>query len=377
MLKKNMLIKGGELLDIKSGYRYDRKDILIENGIIKEIQNDINSDGYQVLNLNGQIVLPGFIDIHTHVYFGKTSLGIDPDIIGIHTGTTTVFDAGSSGADNFDDFYKNVISKSQTRVFSLINIARTGLKKDRYELADLNNLDIGALKDTVDRNRDYIKGIKARASKSAVGEMGIKPIEIAKKAASLVGLPLVVHIGHYPPHVEDVLNLLDRGDVITHCFHGKSNGLMNADGSIKYEAINAKKRGVLFDIGHGTESFNFNTAKRAIGNGFYPDIISTDIYLENYKGPVHSLAITMTKIMESGIGLEECVSKVTSVPADNFKLDKLGMLKEGYIGDLTIIHLDPKPIELVDSDKNVIHANKQIIVDYVVKDGQVTKLTAR
>ncbi|NPV44992.1 MAG: amidohydrolase/deacetylase family metallohydrolase [Firmicutes bacterium] len=369
---KRLLVKGGKLLDIQNGYRFDQKEIYIESGVIKDIGGDIRLEGEcEILELAGQIVTPGFIDIHTHVYPGKTNLGIEPDVVGINTGVTTVFDAGSAGAENFRDFYSDVILKSTTGVYSLINIALSGLERERYELADIKNIDVSALKEVVKNNREHIKGIKARASATAVGDMGLKPIEMAKKAADELGLPLMVHIGNYPPDIRDVLNLLDKGDIVTHCFHGKPNGLLDENGNIRKETERAISRGVMFDIGHGTSSFNYRTAKKAAQQGFYPDIISTDIYRQNYRGPVYSLAATLNKIMALGVGIEECIRKVTAVPAETFGLMGLGQLRAGYSGDLTVFYLKSGPVEFEDSDGNTFSGVEYIEVTHTVKNGRV------
>lgn len=373
-MSKKLIIKGGKLLDLHSGFKYESRDLLVEDGIIKKIGEDIEAEGAEYLKLNGEIITPGFIDVHTHVYTGNTSLGINADTVGVNTGTTTVFDAGSSGAANFQDFRSKVIEKSETRVIALLNVASQGLAAGLSELTDLKNIDFEAIKETVQKNQDIIKGIKARASASVVGQLGIKPIETAKDIAVRLGLPLVVHIGNYPPAIEDVLAIMQKGDVITHCYHGKPNGLLKADGSIKEETLRAIDRGVIFDVGHGTASFNFITAKRAMKQGFYPSSISTDIYIKNYKGPVHSLAVTMSKLLNLGLSLEECVTKVTTIPMESFKLKKIGAIKEGYFADFTIVNVKDAPVKYIDSDGNILEGNKAIEVVYSIRSGVVKRL---
>ncbi len=377
-MNKKLLLKGGKILDIVSGYNLEIKDVLVDNGIITQISDDIvPAEGFEIVHLNGHIVAPGFIDIHTHVYTGNTSLGIDPDIIGLQTGCTTVFDAGSAGAKNFERFYKEIISKSKTRVLSLLNLASPGLEQERYELANYENIDIEALKETVTKYKGEIVGIKARASASTVGDLGIEPIKIAKQVAVEVGLPLVVHIGNAPPTIEEVLSILGQGDVITHCFHGKSNGLLDEKGLLKKETQEAIKRGVLFDVGHGTSSFSFKTAEKALKQGFIPDIISTDIYLQNYNGPVYSLVKTLEKFMALGLSLGDCIKKVTAIPAQTFGLRDLGHLKEGYKGELTIFEVNHEDVCLMDSEGNTLKGNTTIKITHVVKDSVIIDVCNR
>ncbi|MGF7057818.1 amidohydrolase/deacetylase family metallohydrolase [Brassicibacter mesophilus] len=373
-MTNSILIKGGKLLDISSGYNFTRKDICINNGLITEIEDDISSvESINTIYLDDEIVAPGFIDIHTHVYKG-TALGVEPDEVGIKRGVTTIFDAGSSGPKNFEDFFSKNIKDSTTSVFSLLNIAYNGLENLRYELSDMNNIRVDKVKEIVNIRKDYIKGIKARASATTVGELGIKPIELAKKVASDLKLPLVVHIGNYPPYIDDVLDILDKGDVVTHCYHGKANGLLDEKGDLKKSTQNAIKRGVCFDIGHGTSSFNFNTAKKAISQGFYPDIISTDIYKDNINGPVYSLETTINKLIGLGIDIDSALSKVTAVPADIFKLQGYGRIEKGFLGDLTIFSIKDEVKILTDSDGNSIETNKHIKTSHVIKSGEIFEI---
>lgn len=373
-MTNSILIKGGKLLDISSGYNFTKKDICINNGLITEIEDDISPvENINTIYLDDEIVAPGFIDIHTHVYKG-TALGVEPDEVGIKRGVTTLFDAGSSGPKNFEDFFSKNIKDSTTSVFSLLNIAYNGLENLRYELSDMNNIRVDKVKEIVNMHKDYIKGIKARASATTVGELGIKPIELAKKVASDLKLPLVVHIGNYPPYIDDVLDILDKGDVVTHCYHGKANGLLDEKGDLKKSTQNAIKRGVCFDIGHGTSSFNFNTAKKAISQGFYPDIISTDIYKDNINGPVYSLETTINKLIGLGIDIDSALSKVTAVPADIFKLQGYGRIEKGFLGDLTIFSIKDEVKILTDSDGNSIETNKHIKTSHVIKSGEIFEI---
>lgn len=370
-MSNSILIKGGSLLDLSSGYIFTKKDICIEDGIITEIEDNINPvEGINTIYLDDETIAPGFIDIHTHIYRG-TALGVNPDDVGIKRGVTTLFDAGSSGPKNFHDFLDKNIDSSITSVFALLNISYNGLEELRYELADINNIRADEVKNAVDKYRYYIKGIKARASATTVGQLGVKPIELAKEIASNLELPLVVHIGNYPPNIDDVLGVMGNGDVITHCFHGKANGLLDEKGNLKKSTQKAIEKGVCFDIGHGTSSFNFNTAKKAISLGFYPDIISTDIYKDNINGPVYSLETTINKLIALGIDIGSAIRKVTTAPARLFKLQGYGKLEKGFCGDITIFSINEEKKILIDSDGNSIETNKLIKTSHVIKSGSL------
>lgn len=368
-MKNKLLVKGGRLIDPAGGYHGEVQDILIEDGYFTRIGPAlVQDDQTAVLKLDGQYVSPGFIDAHAHVYTA-VSLGVDADEVGVKTGTTTVVDAGSAGPANIEDFIERDIKRCKTRIFSAMHYAKTGLlNPPEADREDKYDLEMAAR--AYQKYRSHIVGIKARASKSCVGDLGIISIRAGKKLAKELAIPLIVHIGNMPPTVEAVLELMEAGDIITHAFHGKANNLF-ADGQMKPETRQARERGVLFDIGHGKESYNFNTGKIAMELGFYPDMISTDIHGLNYQGPVYSLSVTMDKMLAMGFELKDCIEKVTTNPAKYLHLDKLGSIRTGYHGDLTIFNLQDGAYQFTDSDGNHLDGHQSIQVDYTVIAGEV------
>ena len=364
----NLLIKGGKLLAPHNGYYYSKLDILLEDGMIKEIGENLNVPGAEILKLNGEIVTPGFIDIHTHCYKGESPIGTEADVIGVKRGSTTIFDAGTSGSLNYDDFKVNSIKKSKTHIYTFLNVSDWGLNT-LNELRDLKEINEDRILKKVEENNHNILGIKVRASGSVVGQNGIIPIKLGKKIAKKAKLPLMVHIGNYPPDVVDVINLLEKDDIVTHSYHGKKNGLFNEDGTLKIEVATAKKRGVKFDVGHGSESFSFDTFKVALKNDFIPDFISTDLYHKNMVKPVGSLLNVITKLMVCGMTLEECVNKVTYDVANFFNLNNIGELKRGSQGDLTILSVKDCNETLKDSYGNEQEIQKKLELRFVVVTG--------
>ncbi len=362
---RRLVIKNGKILSPQNGYLYDELDILIEAGIIKAVSKGFREEDTEVVDINGAIVSPGFMDIHVHCYPGESPIGTDADTIGINRGATVIFDAGTSGPMNFEDFYETTIKKAKTKIYAYLNISDYGLAT-LNELTDINGINGDRVLQVVNKYRDVIKGIKVRASGSVVGENGLKPLILGKKIAVSAGLPLVVHIGNYPPDVVEVLDLLDKDDIVTHAYHGKKNGLFNEDGSLKAQVISAKNRGVRFDVGHGSASFNFNSFKKALKNDLRPDFISTDIYHKNMIEPVGSILNVITKMIGEGLSLETCVTKVTSDVADFFNLDRLGEVKEGYIGDFTIFKVEDCNDIVIDSEGNEKNINKRLELQYVV-----------
>ncbi|MEG0166080.1 amidohydrolase/deacetylase family metallohydrolase [Anaerorhabdus sp.] len=333
-----------------------KKDILIENDMITKIEENIQENVDELIDATNCYVSPGFIDIHTHCY-PIGDLGLDPDILGIQRWTSTIVDAGTAGVGNFEDFYEHAIKKSKTRVFSLLNVSTQGLAA-KHELNDMSKINEKKIYEVVKQYPDVIIGLKARASQSVVQDLDIEPIRKATEIAHSIHIPLMIHIGNYPPHLEDVLNCMDQGDIVTHAYHGKvGNILSNNETAIIKEAIDARKRGVLFDIGHGSASFSSKTYKCAMNLGFDCDLISSDLHRENYEGPVYSLIDVVSKIINCGEYFVDAIDKVTKVPARHFGLDKLGEIKVGNYGDIFVFKMREVEEEVVDSmgDKILLH----------------------
>lgn len=358
---KSLLIKNGLLVSPVNGYERIQKDILIRDGKIAAIDEAIKPlDEDCVVDATGCIVTPGFIDIHTHCY-PDTFLGLSPDVLGIQRGSTTILDAGSSGADNYEDFRRRYVDKSKTKVFTLLNISREGLVRG-HELDAPEKVNVPALKSIAEKYSDNIVGLKARASASVVGEMGLAPIALAAKTAKELGKPLMVHVGNYPPTLTEVLELLGKNDIVTHAYHGKKGGILTEQGEIIPEAVDARRRGVLFDVGHGVASFSLRVFEKALAKGFDSDMISTDLHRENYEGPVYNLAAVASKIIGCGNTLEDAVRKCTSVPARHFGLEGLGELATGFTGDINIMEFDSCNETVADSIGDTITLTRKLVL---------------
>ena len=334
---KLLTIKNGRLLSPCNGLHGEAGDIVVKDGRIAEVGRDLEPQG-DIIDAEGRFVTPGFIDIHTHCY-PKAFLGLAPDVLGLDRGATSIVDAGSSGADNYDDFRANYIDTAQTKVFTLLNISREGLIRG-HELDDPAKVDVESAMACAQAHPDNIVGLKARARASVVGEQGLTPIAIAAETAHKLHKPLMVHVGNYPPALGEVIDLLDTGDIITHAYHGKPGGILNEDGTIIEQAVRGRQRGVRFDVGHGVASFAFKTFQRAMAAGFDCDSISSDLHVENWGGPVFDMATTLSKVIACGESFEDAISKCTSVPARYFGLAGLGEIAPGMIADFNIITLD-------------------------------------
>ena len=352
---------------------YEQAEIRIANGRIEAIEKILAPiEGEEIIRLPGMTLTPGWIDIHVHANPMDTVIGLDPDRVGILRGSPIVFDAGTVGSDQLDDYVEKMLASSKTDVKILLNISRIGLQR-LDEGSNPDWIDEDAIRKAVFKYPELIVGIKARASGSVVGDQGILPIRRAKAIAKELKLPLLVHIGNLPPKVEEVLELLENGDVITHCFHNKPNGLFDQEGQLVLSAQAAKDRGVLFDVGHGSASFSFEIAERALENGFLADFISTDLYEKNMDGPVVSLSNVMDKMIQLGMSVEDVIDRVTVAPAEAFELKGYGKLEIGGKARLTAYCRENKQTTWTDSVGVQREGKERFAKIWSIIDGEVTE----
>lgn len=342
----DLLIKNGKLIN------GDKIEIAIKDGVILDVKETLEGSAVQVLDLAGEHYLSaGWIDDHVHCYEKMTLYYDYPDEIGVKKGVTSVIDAGTTGAENITDFYQ-LAQQAKTNVYALVNISKWGIV-EQDELADLTKIQADLVRARLTELPEFIVGIKARMSKTVIGENGITPLELAKDIQKEnANLPLMIHIGSAPPELDEILDHLDQGDVLTHCFNGKPNGILDKEtDTIKDFVKAAYANGIVFDVGHGTDSFNFHVAEIALKEGIKAASISTDIYHRNREnGPVFDFATTLEKLRVVGYTWAEILEKVTAVPAKNFNLAKKGRLEAGYDADLTIF-------DLVDGEKTLTDSN--------------------
>jgi dihydroorotase len=358
------VIKNARLVDGRS------TDLLIESGIIKKIEENINSADLPVITLkDDQYISAGWIDMHTHCFKTETIYHDDCDVIGYQTGVTTVIDAGTTGADTLPLFYET-IQKKKTNVYAFINLCKKGIYQQN-ELADSTNLDTELIKQRVKEYKDFIVGIKVRSSKSVVEDAGDAPLIQGQHIAEELQLPLMVHIGSAPSTLEMVIDTLRGKDIITHILNPKENGICAKGNTLKPCVKKAVEKGIYLDVGHGSDSFSFKALQIASENGIKIDTISTDIYYRNrMQGPVYSLATTMNKFLYSGYSLTDIINKVTKKPAEILGLSHLGEIATGKQADFTIFKLVAEKKELVDSVGEKKYGKKYIEPISVIIKGE-------
>lgn len=335
-------------------------DIEVEHGIITRIADDIPISDQQVINGNqATYISSGWIDIHTHCFDKYKLYGDKIDDVGYPNGVTTVVDAGTCGADTIDEFAEQ-IKHAKTNTLAFLNIASCGIRQQN-ELSDLSTLEAEKISSAFQRHPDVLIGLKARMSASVLGDSGLYPLTFAVEQAEALHVPVMVHIGSRPADLQDVMAIVRKEDIITHIFNPKENGILDTQGMMKPFVKDAHEKGIRFDLGHGSESFSFTVCEAAKAQGILCDSISTDIYFRNrQQGPVYDMATTLNKLLSCGYSLKEVIERVTSHPAQMLNRPKLGGLKVGNSGDLTLFQIIKKPLELIDSKKEQRFLNSGI-----------------
>ena len=339
----DLILRGGRVIDPSSG-RDETADIAFDEGKVTAVGLNLPSRGAEVVDVDGRLVVPGLIDLHTHVYWGGTSLGVDAVEVARQSGTTTFVDAGSAGSGNFHGFRRHVIELSPLRIIPYLNVSFPGIFAFGAtvmvgECADLRLFDPRECVRVIEANRDLIAGVKVRVGRNAGGTSGIAPLDMALEVAEETGLPVMAHLDHPPPSRLEVLSRLRRGDILTHCFRPFPNAPVLPDGRIREEVSEARRRGVIFDIGHGGGSFGFRTAEGMLAAGFLPDVISSDVHTLSIKGPAFDQLVTMSKFLCLGMDLTEVIRASTLAPAAALGRADLGRLEIGAVGDATVLEL--------------------------------------
>jgi dihydroorotase len=334
------LVAGGELCDPGAGI-VGRYDIAIADRRVAAVAPQIDPGAAaRVIDARGQIVTPGLIDLHTHIYWGATYWGVEADPIAARTGVTTWLDAGSAGAYSFPGFRRYVSEASRARVFGLLNLSSIGLIAPTWEFANLGYCDVGLAAEVVEANRDLILGIKARIDCNTTRDVGIRPLELARALADRVALPLMVHIGSGPPPLDQILGLLRPGDILTHCFTGGDHRIVDAGGLARADVAALHDRGLILDIGHGAGSFSYAVAEAALEQGIVPDVISSDIHQLSVQGPMFDLPTTLSKFLNLGMRLPDAIERATSRPAAAMRRPDLGTLRPGSPADIALFRLE-------------------------------------
>jgi len=372
----DLIIKGGTVVDPSQNI-HGLNDVAVEDGKIARVAPDISADeAKRIVEVKGKLVIPGLIDLHTHVYAGVNATGVDPDIGGVRAGVTTMVDAGSAGCDTFGGFPKHIIPNTSTEIICFLHICRTGLATTP-DIFSPDSIDMDGTVRVISENRDIISGVKARMVTPALDIMGMEMPLLAKKAAKEASVRLMVHIGDtqkkYDPNViRELLPIMEKGDIVTHYFTANPGGVLDSDGKLVPEAKEAHDRGVWLDTAHGRMNFSFDVGQRVLDQGVIPHCISTDLTLPGRQHTVHSMTEMMTRFLAMGFTFDQVVTMSTENPAKAVGVEaRLGTLHPGKQADITVLDVQDGSWVLYDVVGGSRKSDKAVMPVMAVKRGEV------
>ena len=373
--KYELLLRGGHVIDPRNGINAPR-DVAIAEGKVAAVAPGMRpADASKTIDVAGLYVVPGLVDIHTHVYAGtgqKNSYAGDnsvyPDGFTLRAGVTTIADAGSSGWRNFEDFKQRIVDRSRTRVLVFLNIVGQGMRGGAFE----QDLDDMAVKPTVEmarRHRGLIVGVKTAHYTGPEWT----PVERAVEAGTLADVPVMVDFGARRaerPIAELLTQKLRPGDIYTHVFSGL-RGEQDPSGRVNAALWEGRKRGILFDVGHGAGSFAWRVAAPALEEGFVPDSISTDLHVASMSGGMKDMLNVMSKFLALGMPLEGVVQRATWNAARELKHDAVGHLSVGVKADVAVLRVERGEYGFVDSSGARLRAAQRLACELTLRDGKV------
>jgi dihydroorotase len=370
----DILLKGGHVIDPRNQID-SSMDVAILNGKILKVAKNISAvqEG-QVINVDGMYITPGLINMHTHVYAGSNSgftSGTSsqfPDVFSFRSGVTTVVDAGTSGWRTFPDFKEKIIDESRTRVLAFLNIAASGYSTDDEQ----ENIDEMDPEKTAQMVEKYPELIGVRIGRFNGSEWD--PFDLAVEAAERSGTPLFVecHLPEYP--LERQLNRMRSGDILTHSFEyvSEREPVVNVEtGLVEDYVLEARDKGVLFDVGHGGAGFWFSQAIPAFEQGLLPDSFGTDQHRGSMNAGMKDMLNVMSKYLNLGMSLEDIIDSATRKPANSVKRPDLGHLSEGAVADVAVLNIRRGVFGFVDAGNNKIEGNKKFEAELTIRAGNI------
>jgi dihydroorotase len=376
----SLLLQGGQVFDAPN-LRFQKQDVRVRDGNIAEVAADLRPKaGEHILDIHGKLLVPGLVDFHLHCFRQGQILSIDAEELAPRAGTTTFVDGGSSGSMNFQAFREHVIEPAGVRILAFLNISAIGQVSVGasgvafFENDDDRLLDVASAVEVIDKNRDLIVGVKARAY---TGLASLEALTRGREVADRTRSPMMVHIASGPPHFEEILPHLRAGDIVTHIYHGGEDSLVDAQGRLREIFREAKARGVTFDVGLDRIHTSFAIVRAALAEGFFPHYLSTDLTMPNRHVTV-DMPTTISKFVALGMPLEQAIAASGHSAAVKLGMDKVfGVIREGRQADLGIFELQDGAFEYHDTYGNTLQATKRLAPLQTLYAGRVLEAPRR
>ncbi len=358
------LVKNGTILDVTDGST-KKADILVVDGIVQKVGQNIVDDGAELLDASGMTVTTGWVDDHAHIYSDtKENIGIDAERCLLPFGVTYAVDPGTAGADNYEDFRKRVGFHTDIRYRSFLNISRIGVPVIGADLGDMANMDEDACRQIFRKYRGEMVGLKARISAGICADP-LAALQTIRRLADELDTHFCVHATKCTLSTETILGFFREGDMLTHCYGRNLSGILDEDGTVKKCVWEARERGVLFDVGHGVGSFSFETARKAISQGFLADCLSTDLHVWSVASPVYDMPTTLSKFLSMGVELLPALQMITTNPVRALRLtDKDLKIEPGKPADLTVFCVETGCFSYMDSEKEELTGAQRVVPQF-------------
>ncbi len=372
MFEADLLIRGGTVIDPERGVE-EPAEVAIRDGRIVTRPAGEPCRAARTVDASGCVVTPGLIDHHAHVFAGGTALSIAPDLL-LPMGVTTVVDAGSTGIDAFEAFRRAIVETARIRVLCQLNLASAGQITEAHpECLDPAHFKRERIAALAARHPGLIRGLKIRAGAEVLGRFGLAAVKAALEVAEAVNLPLTVHTTNPPCDMGELAAMLRPGDVFCHCFHGKGNAMVGADGVVKPGVREARARGVLFDTADARGNHTYKVIAAALTSGFRPDIISTDITNGSLFGNmVFGLPVVLSRYLQHGLTLTEVIRAATATPARALGLaGRIGTLAPGAEADVAIFALRDREILLTNLAGEEMTVTRHLVPQMTVMGGEI------
>ncbi len=380
-LPYRIIIKGGHVIDAKNNID-EIMDVAIQGGKIARVAKNIDTLlALQIVNARGMYVTPGLIDLHAHVFYGFDpdsylsggTVAVLPDQSTFRSGVTTVVDAGGAGWRSFASFKKNIIDVSKTRVLSLLNIVGEGMRGiEKYE-QNVSDMDAQRTADTALAHKEHVVGFKVAHFTGSEWT----PVKRGVEAGKLANMPVMIDLNSLFFSIEDLFTKhLRPGDIYTHTFIQSSRGVVEPIVDLKTRqfkpfVLDAQKKGIIFDVGFGGGSFNFNQALPALKAGFYPNTMGTDLHQGSVNGAMKDQLNVLSIFMAMGMKLPDLIKGSTWTPAQVIKREELGNLSEGALADIAVLSVRKGKFGYRDVAGNRFDGTQKIECEMTIRDGRI------